>query len=51
MVRHAGYRSGVIEKRAIPKGERTMRRPIKETHGFRKFYQTTAITAGMSPLC
>jgi hypothetical protein len=27
-----------------------MRRPVKETHGFRKFYQTTAITAGMSPL-
>ena len=27
-----------------------MRRPVKETHGFRKFYKTTAITAGMSPL-
>jgi hypothetical protein len=50
MIRHAGYRSGVIEKRAIPKGERTQGRPVKETHGFRKFWQTTAITADMSPL-
>jgi hypothetical protein len=40
----------VIEKRAIPKGERTQGRPVKETHGFRKFWQTTAITADMSPL-
>jgi hypothetical protein len=26
------------------------RRPVKETHGYRKFFQTTAINNGMSPL-
>jgi len=29
---------------------RTLRHPVKSTHGFRKFFQTTAIHAGMSPL-
>ena len=50
MVKGIGFRSGVIEKRATPKGELVQRRPVKETHGFRKFFQTTAITSGMSPL-
>lgn len=31
-------------------GNRRQRRPVKETHGFRKYFQTTAINAGMSPL-
>lgn len=50
MVKGIGFRSGVIEKRAIPTGEPVQRRPVKETHGYRKFFQTMAITSGMSPL-
>ena len=50
MIKGIGFRSGVIEKRATPTGEPVQRRPVKETHGFRKFFQTTAITSGMSPL-
>jgi hypothetical protein len=50
MVKGIGFRSGVIEKRATPKGEPVQRRPVKETHGYRKFFQTTAIHNGMSPL-
>jgi len=50
MIRTVGVRSGVIEKTAIIESGRGHRRPVKETHGFRKFYQTTAIGNGMSPL-
>ena len=50
MIRSIGLRSGVIEKRAIIKNGRGPRRPVKETHGFRKFFQTTIIGNGMSPL-
>jgi integrase len=50
MVNNAGFRSGVIEKHASLENFRGHRRPVKETHGFRKFFQTTAINAGMSPL-
>jgi integrase len=54
MIRDIGLRSGVMEK--MPKLEEDMtdrnrqRRPVKETHGFRKFFQTTAINAGMAPI-
>jgi hypothetical protein len=50
MIRSIGVRSGVIEKTAIVESGRGYRRPVKETHGFRKFFQTTAIDNGMSPL-
>jgi integrase len=50
MIRTVGVRSGVIEKTAIVESGRGHRRPVKETHGFRKFFQTTAIGNGMSPL-
>lgn len=51
MIKSAGFRSGVLEKRAAPEGGRVReRRAVKETHGFRKFWQTTAITSGMAPL-
>ena len=33
----------------VTEGKR-QRRPVKETHGFRKFFQTTAINNAMSPL-
>jgi integrase len=50
MIRSIGLRSGVIEKRAIIENGRGPRRPVKETHGFRKFFQTSTIGNGMSPL-
>lgn len=50
MIKNSGHRSGVIEKRALAKGTRVERRPVKETHGYRKAFQTTAITTGMNPL-
>ena len=50
MVKNAGYRSGVIEKYASLENFRARKRPVKETHGFRKFFQASAINAGMSPL-
>jgi integrase len=52
MIESIGIRSGVIEKRAVTailenngngKGS-SQKRPVMETHGFRKFFQTTAIT-------
>ena len=49
MVKSIGLRSGVMEKTALLEDGRGQRRPVKETHGFRKFFQTTAINAGMSP--
>jgi integrase len=45
MVQKLRKKSGVIEK--LPK--RTQRQ-IMESHGFRKFFQTEAIKAGMNPL-
>jgi integrase len=50
MIGRIGLRSGVIEKTALTESGRGYRRPVKETHGFRKFYQTAAIGNGMSPL-
>jgi integrase len=50
MIRSIGVRSGVIEKTAIIDSGRGHRRPVKETHGFRKFFQTTSIRNGMPPL-
>jgi integrase len=50
MVWRAGHDSGVIEKRAILPHEKRIRNPIMGTHGFRKFFQTTCIVNGMSPL-
>jgi hypothetical protein len=39
-----------MEKQALTEYGRGPRRPVKETHGFRKFFQTTAIGNGMSPI-
>jgi integrase len=54
MIRDIGLRSGVREKRPALEEDGTegkrQRRPVKETHGFRKFFQTTAINNAMSPL-
>jgi integrase len=50
LVRIVGIKSGVMEKQALTEYGRGPRRPVKETHGFRKFFQTTAIGNGMSPL-
>jgi hypothetical protein len=50
MIERIGLKSGVIEKTALVESGRGYRRQVKETHGFRKFFQTTAINAGMSPL-
>ena len=54
MIRDIGLRSGVMEKMPILEEDVTegkrQRRPVKETHGFRKFFQTTAINNAMSPL-
>ena len=50
MIRRIGYDSGIMEKRAAVESKRGQRRLVKETHGFRKFFQTTAITSGMNPL-
>jgi integrase len=54
MIRDIGLRSGVMENMSALEEDQTegrrQRRPVKETHGFRKFFQTTAINNGMSPL-
>jgi integrase len=50
MIERIGLKSGVIEKTALVESGRGYRRQVKETHGFRKFFQTTAIGNGMSPL-
>jgi hypothetical protein len=52
IVKRLGAVSGVIEKRAQIKedNKKIERRPVMGTHGFRKFFETTAIKAGMSPL-
>jgi site-specific recombinase XerD len=50
MIERIGLKSGVIEKTALVESGRGYRRPVKETHGFRKFFQTTCIGNGMSPL-
>src|SRR5215207_367557 len=50
MIKSIGLRSGVIERRAIIQDGRGPRRPVKETHSFRKFFETTAMNNGMSPL-
>lgn len=55
MIKRLGTMSGVIEKRAHVKDDnygnkKIERRPVMGTHGFRKFFETTAIKAGMTPL-
>jgi integrase len=50
MIRRVGIRSGVMQKQIITEYQRGPRRPVKETHGFRKFFQTTSIGNGMSPI-
>jgi integrase len=52
MIKRIGHDSGVMEKRAAiePARKRGQKRPVKETHGFRKFYQTTSVSNGMSIL-
>jgi hypothetical protein len=50
MIKNIGIRSGVIEKTAVLENGRGQRRPVKQTHGYRKAFQTAAINAGMSPL-
>lgn len=56
LIKRLGAISGVIEKRAQIKEDdnidkkRIERRPVMGTHGFRKFFETTAIKSGMSPL-
>jgi integrase len=50
LIRNIGLRSGVMEKQALTEHGRGPHRPVKETHGFRKFFQTAAIGNGMSPL-
>jgi integrase len=50
MIEDIGLRSGVIERRAVIDNGRGPRRPVRETHGFRKAFHTTALNAGMSPL-
>jgi hypothetical protein len=55
MIKRLGTMSGVIEKRAQVKDDnysnkKIERRPVMGTHGFRKFFETTAIKAGLTPL-
>jgi integrase len=50
MIWRAGHDSGVIEKHPTLPNEKRIRNPIMGTHGFRKFFQTTCIINGMSPL-
>jgi integrase len=50
MIWRAGHDSGVIEKHPTLPNEKRIRNPIMGTHGFRKFFQTTCIVNGMSPL-
>lgn len=50
LVTSVGIRSGVIETIPLLENGRGQRRPVKQTHGFRKYWQTVAIHAGMAPL-
>jgi integrase len=50
LVRIIGIKSGVMVSRPAVANGRHEARPVKETHGFRKYFQTTAINAGMSPI-
>jgi len=50
LIKSVGIRSGVIESSPVLENGTKQRRPVKQTHGFRKFWQTTAINAGMAPL-
>jgi integrase len=50
LIKNIGIRSGVIEINPVLENGRRQRRPVKQTHGFRKFWQTAAINAGMAPL-
>jgi hypothetical protein len=48
LIRIVGIKSGVMEKQALTEYGRGPRRPVKETHGFRKFFQTVVIGNGTS---
>jgi site-specific recombinase XerD len=55
MVKRVGFDSGVMERHAalvVETSAATKRgqRLVKETHGFRKFFQTTTVSNGMSVL-
>lgn len=52
MVRRVGFDSGVMERHGALVGPSAKRgqRLVKETHGFRKFFQTTTVSNGMSML-
>lgn len=50
LIKDVGIRSGVIETIPLLENGRGQRRPVKQTHGFRKHWQTIAINAGMAPL-
>lgn len=50
LIKSVGTRSGVIETVPLLENGRGQRRPVKQTHGFRKYWQTVAINAGMAPL-
>jgi hypothetical protein len=50
MIERIALKSGVIEKTALVESGRGYRRPVKVTHGFRKFFQTTCIGNGLPPL-
>jgi hypothetical protein len=50
LIKNVGIRSGVIETIPLLENGRGQRRPVKQTHGFRKYWQTVAINAGMAPL-
>jgi integrase len=50
LIKSVGIRSGVIEISPVLENGRWRRRPVKQTHGLRKFWQTIAINAGMAPL-
>jgi integrase len=49
MIGRIGTRSGVIEKTVLTESGNGYRRPVKETHGFRKLFQTTCIGNGLPP--
>jgi hypothetical protein len=50
LIKNVGIRSGVIETIPLLENGRGQRRLVKQTHGFRKYWQTVAINAGMAPL-
>jgi integrase len=50
LIKSVGIRSGVIETIPLLENGRGQRHPVKQTHGFRKYWQTVAINAGMAPL-